>query len=37
VPRFNQTLIFEPLTNAEMESMAKAGQIETVPVFTAQK
>lgn len=37
VPRFNQTLVFEPLTKAEMESMAKAGQIETVPVFTAQK
>jgi hypothetical protein len=37
LPQINQTLIFEPLTNAEMESMAKAGQIETVPVFTAQK
>jgi hypothetical protein len=37
LPQINQTLIFQPLTKAEMESMAKAGQIETIPVFTAQK
>jgi hypothetical protein len=32
-----QSLIFEPLTKAERETFAKAGQIDSVPVITAQK
>jgi hypothetical protein len=32
-----ESLIFQPLTKTERETLAKAGQIDAVPVVTAQK
>jgi hypothetical protein len=37
LPGIDRALIFEPLTKAERESIAKAKQSETVPVVTARK
>jgi hypothetical protein len=37
LPGINRSLIFEPLTKAERESIAKANQSETVAVVTARK
>lgn len=37
LPGLGKSLIFAPLTKSERESLAKAGQIKTVPVVTAQK
>ena len=37
LPQIGMSLIFEPLTKTEREMFAKAGQIDAVPVVTAQK
>ena len=37
LPQIGVSLIFEPLTKTEREMLAKAGQIDAVPVVTAQK
>lgn len=37
LPRINRTLIFQPLTKAEKEMLAKSGQKETVAVMAARK
>jgi hypothetical protein len=37
LPQIGMSLVFDPLTKSEHEMFAKAGQIDTVPVFTAQK
>jgi len=37
LPQIGKSLIFEPLTKTEREIFAKAGQIDAVPVVTAQK
>jgi hypothetical protein len=37
LPELGQSLTFEPLTRTEREMLAKAGQIDTVPVVTARK
>jgi hypothetical protein len=37
LPQFGMSLIFDPLSKTEREMFAKAGQIETLPMFTAQK
>ena len=37
LPEIGKSLIFEPLTKTEREMFAKAGQIDAVPVVTAQK
>jgi hypothetical protein len=37
LPQIGKSLIFEPLTQTELEMLAKAGQIDTVPVVTARK
>jgi hypothetical protein len=37
LPQYRRSLIYEPLTKAEREQLAKAGQIQSVPVFTARK
>jgi len=37
LPELGQSLIFEPLTQTEREMLAKAGQIDAVPVVTAKK
>lgn len=37
LPEIGKSLIFEPLTKTEREMLAKAGQIDAVPVVTAQK
>jgi hypothetical protein len=37
LPQMGKALIYEPLTKAEREQLAKAGKIETVPVFAARK
>jgi hypothetical protein len=37
LPQIGKSLIFEPLTKTEREMFAKKGQIDTVPVVTAQK
>jgi hypothetical protein len=37
LPQIGMSLIFDPLTKKEREMFAKAGQIEAVPVVTAQK
>lgn len=37
LPQIGKSLVFEPLTKTERETLAKAGKIETVPVITAQK
>ena len=37
LPQIGKSLIFDPLTETEREMFAKAGQIDSVPVVTAQK
>ena len=37
LPQIGKTIVFAPLTKGEREAYAKAGQINTVPVVTAQK
>jgi len=37
LPEIGKSLIFEPLTQTEREMLAKAGQIDAVPVVTAKK
>ena len=37
LPQYRRSLIYEPLTKAEREQLAKAGQIQSVPVFAARK
>jgi len=37
LPQIGVSLIFDPLTKTEREMFAKAGQIDSVPVVTAQK
>jgi len=37
LPKIGKSLIFDPLTETEREMFAKAGQIDSVPVVTAQK
>jgi hypothetical protein len=37
LPQIGVSLIFDPLTKTEREMFAKAGQIDAVPVVTAQK
>jgi hypothetical protein len=37
LPQYRKSLIYEPLTKAEREQLAKAGQIQSVPVFAAKK
>jgi hypothetical protein len=37
LPQYRRSLIYEPLTKAEREQLAKAGQIQSVPVFAAKK
>ena len=37
LPELGQSLTFEPITRTEREMFAKAGQIDTVPVFAAKK
>ena len=37
LPQIGMSLIFEPLTQTEREMLAKAGQIDAVPVVTAKK
>lgn len=36
LPQYGRSLVYEPLSKAEREQLAK-GQIQTVPVFTARK
>jgi hypothetical protein len=37
LPQYGRSLIYEPITKAEREQLAKAGQIQNVPVFAAKK
>jgi hypothetical protein len=37
LPQYGKSLIYEPLTKAEREQLAKAGQVQSVPVFAAKK
>jgi hypothetical protein len=37
LPQFGKAIVFSPLTKSEREALAKAGQINTVPVVTAKK
>jgi hypothetical protein len=37
LPGIGKSVIFAPLTKAEREQLAKAGQIQTVPVIAAKK
>jgi hypothetical protein len=37
LPGIHKTLIFEPMTRAEREMVAKTGHTETMPVVTAQE
>ena len=37
LPQFGKAIVFAPLTKSEQEELAKAGQINTVPVVTAKK
>ncbi len=37
LPQTGRVLIYEPLTKAEREQLAKAGQIQAVPVVIARK
>jgi hypothetical protein len=37
LPGLRESLTFDPLTSTEREMLAKAGQIDTVPVITAKK
>jgi hypothetical protein len=37
LPEFGRSLIYEPLTKAEREQIAKAGGAQAVPVITARK
>jgi hypothetical protein len=37
LPQFGRSLIYNPLTKAERELLAKTGQVRTVPVFIARK
>jgi hypothetical protein len=37
VPQIGKTLIFDPLTATEKEMLAKAGQLDTVPLIAARK
>ena len=37
LPQFGKAIVFAPLTKSEREELAKAGQINTVPVVTAKK
>ena len=37
LPEYGRSLVYEPPTKAEREQLAKAGQVQVVPVITAQK
>ena len=37
LPQYRRSVIYEPMNKAEREQLAKAGQIHSVPVFTAKK
>ena len=37
LPQDGKSLVYKPLTKAEREQLAKAGQIQSVPVFAAKK
>jgi hypothetical protein len=37
LPQIGMSLVFEPLTKTERETLAKAGRIESVPVTVAKK
>ena len=37
LPGFGKSLIYEPLTKAEREQLAKGGQVQAVPVIIARK
>jgi hypothetical protein len=37
LPQDGMSLVYKPLTKAEREQLAKAGQIQSVPVFAAKK
>ena len=37
LPEFGRSLVYERLSKAEQEEIAKAGQIQTVPVIVAKK
>jgi len=37
LPEIGKSMIFAPLTKAERELLAKAGQVQTVPLFAAKK
>lgn len=37
LPELGKVIVFAPLTRSEREALAKAGQINTVPVVTAKK
>lgn len=37
LPRIGKSMVFEPLTKTEREMFAKTGQVDAVPVVTAQK
>jgi hypothetical protein len=37
LPEFGRSLIYEPLTRNEREMFAEAGQVQAIPVITAEK
>jgi hypothetical protein len=37
LPEFGRSFVYEQLSKAELEEIAKAGQIQTVPVIVAKK
>jgi len=37
LPQLGKAIVFAPLTKSEREALAKAGQIDTVPIVTAKK
>jgi len=37
LPQLGKAIVFVPLTKSEREALAKAGQIDTVPIVTAKK
>ena len=37
LPEYGRSLVYDPLTKAEREQIAKAGQEQAVPVITAKK
>ena len=37
LPQIGKSMVFDPLTKTEREEFAKSGQIDAVPVVTAQK